>query len=153
MKKLEDILKDTADSLIDNTDCYVVNTTVNGARNNLKVKVLIDCDKGLDVDACAEISRKLSAKIDDLNLIEDQYILEVSSPGTDHPLVLKRQYPKNVGRKVKVTLKDNKTLEGRLAEANNDHICVAIETKKEGIIEHKISFEEIKETKVLVSFK
>lgn len=146
-------MKSTAESLIGNTDCFVVDVMVRGAKNNLKVQALIDCDSGLDIDACADFSRKLSARIDDLDLIQEKYILEVSSPGIDHPLKLKRQYVKNVGRTLKVTLKDNKTLEGQLVEANNDHICIKEETKKEGIKEYNISFDEIKETKVQVSFK
>jgi len=153
LKKLEGILKEVAGSLVEGTDCFVVDATVSGGKNSMKARVLIDCDQGLTIDACADISRKLSAKIEEMNLIQGKYILEVSSPGTDHPLVLKRQYTKNVGRKVKVALKDNKTLEGQLTEANNDHICILTESKKEGTKEHKIPFEEIKETKVLVSFK
>src|SRR3954464_14928510 len=77
-----------------------------------KILVLVDSDRGLHIDECAEISRKLSKALDDSGFMEENYMLEVSTPGVEHPLKLKRQYIKNIGRNVKVKLAD-KTMEGR----------------------------------------
>jgi ribosome maturation factor RimP len=153
LKNIEEIVKKTAESVLDREDYFIVEATVAGVPGNQKVTVLIDGDNGVDIDVCAAVSRKLSLKIDELDLITDKYVLEVSSPGLDYPLTSPRQFKKNVGRLVKAFLKDNKTLEGTLFAVNNDHICVQKETKKEGIKEYKISYDEIKELKVQVSFK
>jgi len=91
-------------------------------------------------------------------VLENAYVLEVSSPGLDHPLINLRQYLKNVGRKVKVDTTDGQAIRGELLEAKADFILVNQEIKEKGkkkikLEETKVSFENIDKTKVLVSFK
>jgi ribosome maturation factor RimP len=47
---------------------------------------------------CAQVSRYVGFKLEEENVIEEAYNLEVSSPGIDTPLMLVRQYTKNIGR-------------------------------------------------------
>jgi ribosome maturation factor RimP len=88
--------------------------------------------------------------------------LQVSSPGLDKPFKVKQQYIKNVGRQVKVTLQSKATIEGLLKSANNDRIVVETtrkerlegKKKKETIVEeHPIQYDQIKETKIIITFK
>jgi ribosome maturation factor RimP len=154
LKNIEEIVKNIAASVLERDDYFIVEVTLTGARNNQKVKVLIDGDHGVDIDVCATVSKKLSRKIDELDLIKDNYVLEVSSAGIDYPLTSQRQYKKNIGRMVRAFLQDNKTVEGKLIAVNNDSICIQKkETKKEEKKEYNISYDEIKEIKVQVSFK
>lgn len=62
-------------------------------------------------------------------MIEEKYTLEVSTPGIDFPLKLKRQYKKNVGRGFKITLKDKTIIKGILKSATEESILVEVEEK------------------------
>ncbi|MCL6258639.1 ribosome maturation factor RimP [Aquiflexum sp. TKW24L] len=122
-----------------------------------QLTILIDADQGVSIEACAKVSRQIAEEIEAKELLSDAYILEVSSPGLDFPLSSKRQYTKNVGRTLKVTLNDGKELEGQLLEVGNAEvkICCKIKEKGKKAEEQEITIplEQIKKSIVLVSFK
>jgi len=67
------------------------------------VRVVIDKDGGVDLDAVAEISAAVSATLDDSGVFGDEaYTLEVTSPGVDRPLILPRHWFRARGRLVRV---------------------------------------------------
>jgi ribosome maturation factor RimP len=114
----------------------------------------LDGDKGVGIDDCAELNRMLSDALDKVNLIEGKYLLEISTPGLDHPLQLKRQYFKNRNRKVRVKTM-SATIEGLLAGVTDEAITVQQTTgsgKKKETKEITIPFTDINKTFVLVSF-
>ncbi|MGC4805413.1 ribosome maturation factor RimP [Micromonospora sp. DT233] len=72
------------------------------------VRVIVDADGGISLDAVAEVSRGVSAALDAAeeaggDILAGEYQLEVSSPGVDRPLTLPRHWRRNIGRLVKVT--------------------------------------------------
>ena len=134
---------------------YIVDINVSSKKGPKRVLVLVDADQGFNIDDCAEISRYLSKELDDRGLIDDAYLLEVSTPGVDFPLKLKRQYDKNIGRSLKVKLND-KTIQGKLSAVTDDRITLLEETgtgKKKEIKTHEVLLSEIEKAIVLVSFK
>lgn len=137
-------------------DKFVVEVLISGKKIPKRVLIIIDGDQGVTIDACADLSRVLSKAFDERAYFgEDNYLLEVSTPGLDHPLKLKRQYFKNAGRNLKVVGK-TATVEGRLKEVADDKIVLVQETgtgKKKDIKEVEIPFSEIDKTFVTVSFK
>jgi ribosome maturation factor RimP len=86
-------------------ELFLVDLTVTGVSGNQRVLVLIDGEAGLPIESCSLISRKLSNRIEEEDLIDGAFNLEVSSPGIDRPLSLPRQYKKNIGRKLKVNFR------------------------------------------------
>jgi len=83
------------------------------------------------------------------------FSLEVSSPGLDEPLKLFRQYKKNIGRFVEITLKDSTKKEGKLVDATEDGVVIETETgkgKKKEIKQESVLFDQIKNTKIQVKF-
>jgi ribosome maturation factor RimP len=134
---------------------FLVDVIVSSKNGPGKVLLLVDADQGMTIDDCAEISRQLSKALDESPLLTDAYMLEVSTPGVDQPLKLKRQYVKNIGRKLKVKLADA-IREGRLTEVNDERIVLAEETgtgKKKETVNIEVSFAAIEKAFVLVSFK
>jgi ribosome maturation factor RimP len=134
---------------------FLVDVIVSSKKGPGKVLLLVDADQGMTIDDCAEISRQLSKALDESPLLTDAYMLEVSTPGVDQPLKLKRQYVKNIGRKLRVKLADT-IREGRLTEVNDERIVLAEETgegKKKETINVEVSFAAIEKAFVLVSFK
>jgi len=92
-------------------------------------------------------------------LIKDAYNLEVSSPGIDQPLLLKRQYAKNIGRNLKLQLVEGGEKIGTLENVTDEEIVFKEEPKKSKgkkvvpIESVNIPFGNIQQAKVQISFK
>lgn len=137
-------------------DKFVVEVLVSGKKIPKRVLITIDGDHGITIDDCVDLSRRISKEMDEQAFfVDENYVLEVSTPGIDQPLKLKRQYYKNVGRRLKVKVHENIT-EGKLKEVSEDQIVLALETgtgKKKELKEIAIPFSEIDKAFVQVSFK
>ncbi|MFF0466124.1 ribosome maturation factor RimP [Micromonospora zamorensis] len=84
--------------------------TVSRAGRRHVVRVMVDADGGIDLDAVADVSRAVSAALDAAeeaggDIVAGEYQLEVSSPGVDRPLTLPRHWRRNMSRLVKVTVR------------------------------------------------
>lgn len=99
---------------------FIVDIQIKPSRSSQKVTILVDSDEGITIQECTSISRRLAKQLEELDLFADAYTLEVSSPGLDQPLVLPRQYHKNVGRDLKITLKTGDIVKGKLLEVLSD---------------------------------
>ena len=134
---------------------YVVNVLAS-AKNLSKITVVVDSDDSITVDDCTAISNRLSQKLDEANVGSSRYVLEVTTPGLDQPLALIRQYHKNIGRQMKVQLKDHTMVQGKLISSTDNEIVIREESGKG---KHKterevmIPYENIERAFVMVSFK
>jgi ribosome maturation factor RimP len=137
-------------------DKFVVDVVISARKVPGRVLIIIDGDHGITIDDCADLSRIVSKELDERAYFkEGNYQLDVSTPGLDHPLKLKRQNPKNTARTLKVVGKEA-TLEGKLKGVTDESIILVQETgagKKKETKEVVIPFSEIDKTFVLVSFK
>src|SRR5436190_7018231 len=101
-------------------EIFLVSVKIKPTNN---IKVFLDADNGLSIEKCIKINRAMYRVIEENGWYPDgNFSLEVSSPGVDEPLKMLRQYKKNIGRKVVVTLLDETKQEGKLLEANEDLI-------------------------------
>ena len=120
------------------------------------VKVFIDGDKGIPLSSLIDYNRKLYRTLEESGMFpNDDFSLEVSSPGLDEPLKIKRQYKKNEGRFVEVFLKDQSKVEGKLVRVSEDGVEVETETgkgKKKEVKQERILFEDILKTKIQIKF-
>jgi ribosome maturation factor RimP len=120
------------------------------------VKVFVDADEGVVLSDLIDYNRRLYKQLEESGLFPNgDFSLEVSSPGLDEPLKLFRQYKKNIGRFVDITLKDNTKKEGKLIEATEDGVIIETETgkgKKKETRQESILFDQIKNTKIQVKF-
>jgi ribosome maturation factor RimP len=66
------------------------------------LRIYIDREGGITVDDCAKVSRELGDLIDVKNIIEHDYVLEVSSPGLNRPLKKEADFIRVIGKKIKV---------------------------------------------------
>jgi ribosome maturation factor RimP len=120
------------------------------------IKIYIDGDQGVSVDKLVSYNRKLYRQLEEEGLFPNgDFSLELSSPGLDEPLKLHRQYVKNIGRPVEVTLVDGAKKEGVLQVVGDTQIELT-ETKGKGkkmeTHTHVIAFSEIKATKIQIKF-
>lgn len=136
-------------------DIFVVDVKFNPV--GAKAIILLDGDKGAGIDECAQVSRYVGFKLEEENVIADAYNLEVSSPGIDTPLMMLRQYVKNIGRTVAVKMPDGIKKEGKLLAVNTADIVIEEQIKEKGkkatLAETSIPMDQIMEIRVLISFK
>lgn len=135
---------------------FAVSIVVSG---NNDIKVLIDNDEGISIDDCVKVSRIIEGSLD--REAED-FSLNVSSPGADQPLVVRRQYKKNIGRELVVKQSEGAKLKGELTAVDDRGITLHTREKqriegrkaKQWVEEdHLIEFEKIVEARVVLSFK
>ncbi|WP_128545955.1 ribosome maturation factor RimP [Larkinella soli] len=139
---------------------FIVDIQVSPSRTRAKITVLLDSDTGITIDECAEVSRRLGHRLEELDVFDGgAFTLEVSSPGVDLPLTAHRQYRKNIGREVAVLLNDGQTLKGKLEDVGAERIVILETPAKKPrkndppIAPIEIPFTEIKKTTIQVSFK
>jgi ribosome maturation factor RimP len=142
------------EKIADRPDLFLVEVKMH---SNGKLIILVDGDKGIGIADCAAISRHVGFHLEEENVLDTAYNLEVSSPGLDAPLVLPRQYVKNVGRSLAITLADGSKKEGKLTGMTEDAVMIEEINKQKGkkaeTIESVVPLRQITETKVLISFK
>lgn len=128
-------------------DLEAVDLTKAGKHSVLRVAV--DRDGGVDMDAIADATRAVSAVLDETDLMgQGAYTLEVSSPGVDRPLTLPRHWRRNAGRLVKVTFPEAEAVTGRIRESDDEGATLVVDGA-----DHRIAYDEIKKAKVQIEFK
>ena len=139
--------------LADNPSYFRVNVKIKPTNN---IKVYLDADEGLPIEQCVKFNRQLYKLIEDSSIFPPgEFSLEVSSPGVGEPLIMHRQYVKNKGRFLEVTLQDELKKEGKLIEVTDSEIVlenVSGKGKKAITQNYIIPFENIKTTSVQIKF-
>jgi len=142
------------EKIADRDDLFLVGVT---AAVNGRISILVDGDQGVTIQDCAAISRHVGFHLEEEDIMETAYHLEVSSPGIDTPLKLQRQFRKNIGRKVSVKLVNGEIHEGVLLAEQDGGITIEETIKEKGkkaiAKESFFPFNQLIETKVLISFK
>jgi ribosome maturation factor RimP len=104
---------------------------------------------GVTLEDCVAVSRDVSTALDAVELIPQQYNLEVSSPGLDRPLVTSGDFARQIGRLAKLRLKapasdGQHVLRGELAEAGDDGIAIVVDGKR-----HEVPLDNIQHAKLV----
>lgn len=138
--------------LLDGTDMFIVKMIIKPTNN---VKLYLDADTGLSIQNCTEINRKLYHMILESGMFpDDDFSLEVSSPGVDEPLVNNRQFQKNKGRTLMVTDMEGKVVTGKLTEVTEETLILEVPVpKSKNTVATEIGRAQIKAAIVQVSFK
>jgi ribosome maturation factor RimP len=117
--------------------------TVTKAGRRSVVRVVVDIDGGVDLDAVADVSRSVSAALDEADPLGEQpYVLEVTSPGVDRPLTEPRHWRRNVGRKVRAGDR-----QGRIHEVTDDGVTIEVNGEVE-----TISFDQLPTGHIVLDF-
>lgn len=151
-QRIEDLIRD----LLEEREFYVVDLEVNPGNN---ISLELDGFNGVSISDCVDFSRQIEHNLD---REEEDFELHVSSAGLDKPFRVRQQYEKNLGKEVAVVTNEGGKVKGTLAELNEDDILITfevkerVEGKKKKIKvqkEERIKFVDIKETKIIISFK
>ena len=154
-KKIEELALERIAEL--DKDLFIVEISIS-ASNSIRVE--IDSAAGnVAIEDCISVSRNIEHNLD---REEQDFELQVSSPGLDKPFRVVQQYKKNVGREVKLTPVEGDKLEGVLKSADDNGVVIEttrkerLEGKKKKVTvveEHSFAYDAIKETKIIITFK
>ena len=135
---------------------YLVDVNIS-SKNAINVR-MDNLQGGVSVKDCVSVSRNIEHNLD---REQEDFELQVSSPGIDQPFMVHQQYTKNVGRDVTVTTNSEEVITGELIKANQEEISIKeIKTEKNKLTNKKIQVEtihqllmsEVRETKLIISF-
>lgn len=116
------------------------------------LRLLIDKPNGITLDECVQVNRLISPLLDGLNVFEGPYIIEVSSPGLDRPLVSRQDFERVVGALVKVTMKfpleGSSRWIGRMEKVEDETIVI----KTEDGISREVPLEKIAKARREIRF-
>ncbi len=149
-----DIIKENivriSNEIAEKLNFFVIDITFRGDNRKKIIEVFVDAEKNIDADNLAEISREINSIIEDQDIIQQAYRLDVSTPGVDRPLKFLKQFPKHINRNFEVTYKtedETRTITGKLLSVEREELTF-LSDKKEVLIE----FKNITTAKVIISF-
>lgn len=149
-----DIIKENivriCNEIAEKLNFFVIDINFRGDNRKKIIEVFVDAEKNIDADNLAEISREINSIIEEQNIIQQAYRLDVSTPGVDRPLKFLKQFPKHINRNFEVTYKtgdETKTITGKLLSVEREELNF-LSNKKEILIE----FKNITTAKVIISF-
>ena len=125
--RVEEAVEKIAEEILANTDYELVDVEYVKERDWF-LRVYIDKEGGIGLDDCQEVSGLLDEKLEELNIINDRYILEVSSPGLDRALKKEKDFKREMGKLVDITLYKaidvEKMITGKLTGNTKDIITI-----------------------------
>ena len=151
-----DVIRELVEAFLKESNNYLVDIIVNPGNS---IMVEIDNDEGVAINDCEALSRYIESNLD--REIED-FDLTISSTGLTSPFKTTRQYKKYIGKEIETLTKKGEKLKGTLKEADDTGFTLTTtkrirnegEKRKIEVSEDiRLSYEETKYTKYLISFK
>ncbi|WKB80023.1 ribosome assembly cofactor RimP [Cellulophaga omnivescoria] len=142
-------------ALKENPSLFLIDFTITP---DFKINIVLDGDNGVTLKDCVAVSRAIDHNLD---REEQDFSVEVASAGASSPLVLPRQYKKNIGRKLEVKTIEGRNFEGELTAATEETITLEWKAREQKPIgkgkvtvqkKEEILFSDIKEAKVILKF-
>ncbi len=125
--RIETAVEKIAEEILANTEYELVDVEYVKERDWF-LRVYIDKEGGIGLDDCQEVSGLLDDKIEEQNIINDRYILEVSSPGLDRALKKEKDFKREMGKMIDITLykaiDGEKMITGKLTGYTKDNITI-----------------------------
>ena len=114
--------------LCEENGCFLYDAEFQKEGKNQILRIFVDKDGGINIDECENVSRLISKKLDDEDLIATAYQLEVSSPGAERKLTKDWHFEKVMGKQIELSLyapiDGKKTLTGVLKAYSADAITI-----------------------------
>ena len=120
----KDLIRQTIEEKLASTDCFLISLSISGDN---QIMVEIDSETSVDLDFCVELTRYIEQHFD---RDAEDYSLEIGSYSITKPFVDRRQYRKNIGRKVEVLTEESRKIRGTLVAVDNDDFTLEIEEKE-----------------------
>ncbi len=138
---------DIVQTALESTDKFLVDLKITPDN---RIFISIDSDSSIVIDDCVELSRAIESK---LNRDEEDFELNVASAGLDSPLRKVRQFKKNIGKELNVTLFTGDKYEGRLYDCDEEQFAITLpETKRTPARNVTFKYTDVKVAKLVIKF-
>ncbi|MER6999458.1 ribosome maturation factor RimP [Streptomyces sp. NPDC000410] len=147
-------LRGLLEPLVSAADLDLEEIELSRAGRRRVLRIVVDSEEGVDLDACAELSRVISDKLDATDAMgEDEYQLEVTSPGAERPLKEHRHYVRAKGRLARFTLHEGGELVARILDLDDDGLDLEVPgVKGRKPTARRVAFDEIAKARVEIEF-
>ncbi|MGW8888678.1 ribosome maturation factor RimP [Streptomyces sp. NPDC055749] len=147
-------LRELLEPLVSAEELDLEEIEVTRAGRRQVLRVIVDSEQGVELDACAELSRAISEKLDETDAMgEGEYVLEVSSPGADRPLTEHRHYVRATGRLARLQLTEGDELVARILAVDDEGLDLEVPgVKGRKPTARRVSFDEIAKARVEIEF-
>jgi len=102
-----DAIQAVVEPIVAAQDAELVELTCRPQGSQLFVRLLVDKVGGITIQQCAKINQAVSQAMEEANLIEARYTVEVSSPGLDRPLISRRDFERALGEEIRLDVQSD----------------------------------------------
>ena len=147
-------LRDLLEPLVSSQGLDLEEIAVDAVGRKRVLRVVVDSDTGADLDRIADVSRALSAKLDETDAMgSEEYTLEVGTPGAERLLTEHRHYTRATGRLVRFQLAEGGELVARIIEADDEGLDLEVPgVKGRKATARRLAFGDITRARVQVEF-
>lgn len=156
MSKVTSVIEELAAPIMAELNLELVDVEFVKEGRNWFLRLYVDTPQGgIDIDQCAQVSERLSLILDEKDPIEQNYYLEVSSPGAERPIKKEADFQKAVGKYIYVKtyepIKDMKEFQGYLTAYTEQalEMEVRIKTRK---VQVRIDKEKVAQARFAIDF-
>lgn len=130
-KEIVETVKEFSDPLVSNLGYELVDVEFVKEQSEYFLKIFIDKLGGVNLEDCQLVSEKIGEKLDQIDIIDVSYYLEVSSPGLDRPIKTDKDIIRNLGKEVEINLykaiEGKKHFEGILKNYDENTVTIQLE--------------------------
>jgi ribosome maturation factor RimP len=144
-------IKKITENVTNNSGYLLIDFLVRGYGKNTVIEIFIDGENFISADDCSKVSREINNRLSNLIQQEDNYRLDVSSPGVDKPLKFIQQFPKHLNKKFELSYKQETEIKktvGKLTEVKDEILRFLLNNNEELVLD----FKDIIKAKVIISF-
>jgi len=151
MNIIEQNIRKIVESVVSESGFFLIDFVLRGFARNRVIEVFIDGKDYISADDCSKISREINNRLQNIVEADDNYRLDVSSPGTDRPLKFIGQFPKHITKKFSLNYKQGteiKKTTAKLIEVSGDELKFLTQDNREMVVK----FSDLITARVLLSF-
>lgn len=147
-------LRELLEPLVSSQGLDLEEIAVDAVGRKRVLRVVVDSDTGADLDQIADVSRALSAKLDETDAMgSGEYTLEVGTPGAERLLTEHRHYTRATGRLVRFQLAEGGELTARILTADDEGLDLEVPgVKGRKPTARRLAFADISRARVQVEF-
>ncbi|MEU3336437.1 ribosome maturation factor RimP [Streptomyces sp. NPDC002144] len=147
-------LRELLEPLVSSQGLDLEEIAVDSVGRKRVLRVVVDSDTGADLDQIADVSRALSAKLDETDAMgEGEYTLEVGTPGAERLLKEHRHYVRAKGRLVRFQLAEGGELVARILDVDDDGVDLEVPgVKGRKATARRVAFGDVEKARVQVEF-
>jgi len=126
--EIVDRVKELAAGYLEDNGIELVEITYRREQGGMTLRLLVDTPSGIRIDECEGLNNYLSELLDTEDVIQEHYVIDVSSPGLDRPIKTDRDFERSIDKTLEITtyepIDGRKTHEGRLVGIAKGEIVV-----------------------------